>query len=231
MNKLLQKGFSAWLIFIKNKVAGAVMMLVSGIMMFIAALQGKGNDVKTLPLLILLAGAVFTFWGFYRIGYIKSRYDSLKNSDEKQLERRVLVAQILETALYFIVAGLGVFLLMNEAFTDKVLNLMAGGFTVLNGIFGTIYIFKHLENKNFGFYFRIVLTLLEFGMGSFFIIASDSIEVSSYLILGSITTIAGIIEVAHVITRENLESVVKDGKGMINAFKSTPNEKDKDEDE
>ena len=228
MNKLLRRAGNAWLIFIKNKVAGAVMMLVSGVMMFIAAINGKGNDTKTLPLLILLAGAVFTFWGFYRAGYIKSNYDKMKNRTEKQAERRTLILQYLETAIYFIVAILGVFLLMNEAFTDKVLNLMAGGFTILNGIFGVIYIYKHRENRTFGWKFRIFLTLLEFGMGIFFVAASDSIEVGSYMILGSITTVAGTIEVFHAITRKNLEDVVKDGKNMINAFKDKPNDEDGD---
>ena len=117
---------------------------------------------------------------------------------------------------------------MDEAFTDKVLNLMAGGFTILNGIFGVIYIYKHRENRTFGWKFRIFLTLLEFGMGIFFVAASDSIEVGSYMILGSITTVAGTIEVFHAITRKNLEDVVKDGKNMINAFKDKPNDEDGD---
>lgn len=222
MNKLLKRAGNAWLIFIKNKVAGAIMMLVSGIMMFIAALNGKGNDTKTLPFFILLAGVVFAFWGFYRIGYVKSNYEKSVTREEKQAERRTLLSQIGETLLYVIVAALGIFLLMNESFTDKILNLMAGGFTILNGVFGVIYIFKHLDNKNFGWKFRIGLTLVEFGMGLFFIFASDSIEVSSYAILGSITTVAGIIEVFHAITRENLENTIRDGRDMINAFKDEP---------
>ena len=228
MNKLLQKGFSAWLIFIKNKIAGAVMMLISGVMMFIAALNGKGNDTKTLPLLILIAGAVFTFWGFYRIGFIKNSYDEAKTREQKQIERSTLIMQIFETTLYLIVATLGVFLLMNEAFTDKVLNLMAGSFTILNGIFGVIYILKNADNKNFGWKFRIVLTLVEFGMGLFFIINSSSIKVESYMILGSITTIAGVIEVFHAMTRKNIADAVKDSKDMINAFKDEPNDEDGD---
>lgn len=218
MNKLLKKSFNAWLIFIKNKVAGAAMMFVSGLMMLIAALNGKGNDTKTLPLLILIAGAAFTFWGFYKIGYLKSDYDKEKNRSEKQNLRNTLIVQVLETLLYFIVAALGVFLLRNENFTDKVLNLIAGGFSILNGIFGVIYIFHHLDNKNFGWKFRIGLTLLEFGMGAFFIINSDSIEVTNYMVLGAITTIAGVIEIFHSITRENLENTIKDGKDMIKAF-------------
>jgi len=222
MNKLLKRGINAWLIFIKNKVAGAVMMLVSGIMMFIAALNGKGNDTKTLPFFILLAGMIFAFWGFYRIGYIKSKYEDSETREEKQLEHHALFSQIGETSLYLIVVTLGVFLLMNESFTDKILNLMAGGFTILNGVFGVIYLIKHKDNKNFGWKFRVGLTLVEFIMGFFFIFASSSIDVGSYMILGSITTIAGIIEVAHAMTRENLENTVRDGKDMIKAFKDEP---------
>jgi uncharacterized membrane protein HdeD (DUF308 family) len=228
MNKLLKRAGNAWLIFIKNKVAGAVMMLISGIMMFIAAINGKGNDTKTLPFFILLAGAIFAFWGFYRIGYIKSNYESAESREEKQLERRVLISQIGETLLYLIVAALGVFLLMNESFTDKILNLMAGGFTILNGVFGILYILKHKDNKNFGWKFRIGLTIVEFAMGIYFIFASDSIGVSSYAVLGSITTIAGIIEVFHAMTRQNLEDAVRDGKDMIKAFKDDSVDEDGD---
>ena len=188
----------------------------------------KEMTQKPLPLLILIAGAVFTFWGFYRIGFIKNSYDEAKTREKKQIERSNLIMQIFETALYLIVAALGVFLLMNEAFTDKVLNLMAGSFTILNGVFGIIYIFKNADNKNFGWKFRIVLTLVEFGMGLFFIINSSSIKVESYMILGSITTIAGVIEVFHAMTRKNIADAVKDSKNMINAFKDEPNDEDGD---
>ena len=52
MNKLVKRGFNVWLIFIKNRIASSIMMLMSGVMMFIGALQGKGNDTMTLPLAI-----------------------------------------------------------------------------------------------------------------------------------------------------------------------------------
>ena len=37
--------------------------------------------------------------------------------------------------------------------------------------------------------------------------------------MGSMTTVAGIIEIAHAITRENIENAVKDSKNIIKAFK------------
>lgn len=228
MNKLLKRVGNAWLIFIKNKIAGAVMMLISGVMMFIAAMNGNGNDTKTLPLLILIAGLIFSLWGFYRIGYLKSDYDKIEDREEKQLERKMLIFQILESGIYLIVTTLGVFLLMNESFTDKILNLMAGGFTILNGVFGIIYVVKHRENKTFGWKFRIALTIVEFIMGLFFIIKSDSIAVESYAILGSITTIAGIIEVFHAITRENIENAVKDSRNIVRALKDEREDEDSD---
>ena len=218
MNKLLKRAGNAWLIFIKNKVAGAVMMLVSGVMMFIAALNGKGNDTKTLPSVIALFGFVFALWAFYRVGYIKSNLDRIHDREEKALEREVFYLQIFEAVIYLAITAVGVLLFVNESFTDKILNLMAGGFTILNGVFGVIYVLKHQDNKNFGWKFRIGLTAVEFIMGIYFIFASDSIGVNSYLILGTITTIAGVIEVFHAITRENIESSIQDSKNIVKVF-------------
>ena len=219
MNKLLKRGVNAWLIFIKNKVAGAVMMFISGLMMAIAGFNGNGNDTKTLPSVIALFGFVFTLWAFYRIGYIKSNYDRIKDREEKVLERKVLITQILEAALYLIIVAVGVFFYVNESFTNKVLDLMCGFFSILNAVFGCIYIYKKRENKNFGWKFRVGLTIVEFGMGLFFIFASDSINSVGYAIMGSITTVAGIIEIAHAITRENIENTVSDSKDIVRILK------------
>ena len=218
MNKLLKRAGNAWLIFIKNKVAGAVMMLVSGVMMFIAALNGKGNDTKTLPSVIALFGFIFALWAFYHVGCIKSNLDHIRDREEKTLERKVFYLQIFEAAIYLAITAVGVLLFINESFTDKILNLMAGGFTILNGVFGVIYVLKHQDNKTFGWKFRIGLTAVEFIMGIYFIFASDSIGVNSYMILGSITTIAGVIEVFHAITRENIESSIQDSKDIVKVF-------------
>lgn len=219
MNKLLKRGVNAWLIFIKNKVAGAVMMFISGLMMAIAGFNGNGNDTKTLPSIIALFGFVFTLWAFYRIGYIKSNYDRIKDREEKVLERKVLITQIFEALLYLAIVAVGVFFFVNESFTNKVLDLMCGFFSILNGVFGCIYIYKKRENKNFGWKFRVGLTVVEFGMGIFFIFASDSINSVGYAIMGSITTVAGIIEIAHAITRENIENTVSDSKDIVRILK------------
>jgi uncharacterized membrane protein HdeD (DUF308 family) len=220
MNKLLQRGVNAWLIFIKNKLAGAFMMFISGLMMAIAGFNGNGNDTKMLPSVIALVGFVLSLWAFYRIGYIKSNFDKLEDREEKVIERKVLIFQIVEAVIYLLVTALGVFFFVNENFTNKVLDLMCGGFTILNGVFGCIYIYKNRERKNFGWKFRIGLTVLEFGMGIYFIIASNSINATGYAIMGSMTTIAGIIEVTHAITRQNIEDAVKDSKDIVKALKS-----------
>lgn len=220
MNKLLQRGVNAWLIFIKNKLAGAFMMFISGLMMAIAGFNGNGNDTKMLPSVIVLVGFVLSLWAFYRIGYIKSNLDKLEDREKKIIERKVLIFQIVEAVIYLLVTALGVFFFVNENFTNKVLDLMCGGFTILNGVFGCIYIYKNRERKNFGWKFRIGLTVLEFGMGIYFIIASNSINATGYAIMGSMTTIAGIIEIAHAITRQNIEDAVKDSKDIVKALKS-----------
>ena len=196
------------------------MMFISGLMMAIAGFNGNGNDTKMLPSVIALVGFVLSLWAFYRIGYIKSNFDKLENREEKVIERKVLIFQIVEAVIYLLVTALGVFFFVNENFTNKILDLMCGGFTILNGVFGCIYIYKNREKKNFGWKFRIGLTVLEFGMGIYFIIASNSINATGYAIMGSMTTIAGIIEVAHAITRQNIEDAVKDSKDIVKALKS-----------
>ena len=196
------------------------MMFISGLMMAIAGFNGNGNDTKMLPSVIALVGFVLSLWAFYRIGYIKSNFDKLKDREEKVIERKVLIFQIIEAVIYLLITALGVFFFVNENFTNKVLDLMCGGFTILNGVFGCIYIYKNRERKNFGWKFRIGLTVLEFGMGIYFIIASNSINATGYAIMGSMTTIAGIIEVAHALTRQNIEDAVKDSKDIVKALKS-----------
>ena len=194
-------------------------MFISGLMMAIAGFRGNGNDTKTLPSVIALSGVILTFWAFYRLGYIKSNMDRLKDREAKILERKVFYSQVLETAIYLLITALGVYLFINETFTNTILDLMCGGFTILNGVFGAIYVYNRQENKTFSWKFRFGLTALEFAMGLYFIFASGEIGAQMYLFMGSITTIAGIIEIGHAITRENLENTVKDGRDIIKAFK------------
>lgn len=219
MNQLVVKGFNAYKIFLKNKLATSIMMLVSGVMMLIAAINGHGNDTKTLPSLITVVGVVLAFWSFYRIGYIKSGYDKQSDRAKKTVERQAFFSQILETLIYVAVAGLGFFLILNEGFTNKVLNLMSGGFTILNGVFGTIYVYKNRENKNPKWKFRVVLTVVELVVGIYFIIASDSVETAGFIIMGTLTTIAGSIEVFSSLTKESLRDTLQDGKEIVETLK------------
>lgn len=219
MNKFVKRGLKAYNIFLKNKLAASLMMLIPGIMMTIAAIQGNGNDTKTLPLMILLAGAVFSFWAFYRLGYIKANIDKMDESPQKKASWRIFFSQIAESLIYLFVAALGVFLLMNEHFTNKILNLMAGGFTTFNGVLGLINAYKKRDEKTFGWKFKLFLTLFELGFGIYFIIASDSINIKSYLVMGIITTIAGAIEVFSSLNEKTIKDTIEDGKNIAKTLK------------
>ena len=221
MNKLVKRGLSAYKIFLKNKVASSIMMLMAGAMMFIAALNGHGNDTKSLPTLITSLGTILTLLAVYNLGYTKSSLDKFKsdNREEKDLTRKAFFSQIIETLVYMLVAGLGIFLLSNEGFTNKILNLMAGGFTILNGVLGAINAYKNRENKDFRWKLMLVLVIYELIVGPYFIIASDSISINGYIIMGALTTIAGIIEVISVFTKENLKGTLNDGKKIVHIMK------------
>lgn len=99
------------------------MMFISGLMMAIAGFNGNGNDTKMLPSVIVLVGFVLSLWAFYRIGYIKSNFDKLEDREEKIIERKVLIFQIVEAVIYLLVTALGAFFFVNENFTNKVLDL------------------------------------------------------------------------------------------------------------
>ena len=223
MNKLVKRGFSAYKIFLKNKLAMSLMMLFSGIMMFIAAINGHGNDTKTLPLVITIAGAVFSFWGFYRLGYMKSNYDHL-NAEQStaKAEKKLLFFQVLEASLYVVVAVLGIILLTNEGLVNKVLNLMAGGFTTFNGVLGAISAYRNRNNKDFRWKFMLVLMVIELIVGPYFIFASDSINsenTAAFIIMGCLTMVAGTIEVISALTMETIKNTVKDGRDIVRIIK------------
>ncbi|MBR6961649.1 hypothetical protein IKH79_02690 [Candidatus Saccharibacteria bacterium] len=225
MNKLVKRGLKAYNIFLKNKLAASLMMFIPGLMMTFAAIQGNGNDTKTLPLMILLAGAVFSFWGFFRLGYSKCVIDRPIKEDDRGGWRRDFFLLMLETILYLIIAALGVYLLMNESLTNRILNLMAGGFTTFNGVMGAIRAFKGRDNKDFRWKFMLVLTLFELGWGIFFLINSESINIGSYLIMGIITSVAGLIEVISCLNAKTLKDTLEDGKEIVKTMKSdTPKE-------
>lgn len=227
MNKLVKRGLSAYKIFLKNKLVASIMMLSSGIMMFIAALNGKGNDTYSLPILITSLGTILTLWAVYRLGYLKSNYDKAKNTDA-EIKKREIFMQILETLVYMVVAGLGVFLLSNQEFTNKVLNLMAGFFTTLNGVLNIVTIYKNRENKDFSWKFRVVLMVFELILGPFFLINSDSIDIPGYIIMGALTTVAGIVEIISGTTKESIRGTVNDGKDIVRIMKTGKKKSDDD---
>ena len=233
MNKLVKRGLSAYKIFLKNKFVASIMMLSSGIMMFIAALNGKGNDTYSLPILITSLGTVLTLWATYRLGYLKSEYDGFKGTEEC-VKKREIFAQIVEGLVYAAIAGIGVFLLSNQNFTDKALNIMAGFFTTLNGVLNIFTLYKTRENKNLRWEIRVVLMVFELILGPFFIINSDGLDIGWYIVMGALTTVAGVIEVITVSTKENLRGTINDGKEIVRIIKNgkaLPEETEDEEEE
>ena len=225
MDKMVKRGLSAYKIFLKNKLVASIMMLSSGVMMFIGAIQGKGNDVYSLPILITSLGVALTLWSACKLGYLKCEYDHYKGTEDR-VKKREIFAQIIEGLVYAAVAGVGVFLLSNHQFTDKALNLMAGFFTTLNGVLNIFNVYKGRENKTLRWEFRLVLMVFELILGPFFIINSDGLEVGWYIVMGALTTVAGIIEILTVSTKENIKGTINDGKNIVHIMKT--GEKDPD---
>lgn len=219
MSKLLKRGFSIYKIFLKNKIAMSIMMLVSGIMMFIAALQGKGNDTLAMPLGITSVGALITFWSFYRVGYIKSDMDKIENNNERALQKMAFFTQIGETLIYLVVAAVGVYLLLNQSLVNRVLNLMAGGFTTLNGVIGVVKIIRRYKQRDVRFWFKLVLTVVELVLGPYFLICCDTVEGGWYLAMGALTMVAGTIEVIAALTPESIRNTMQDGKDIVRILK------------
>lgn len=219
MNKLVKRGLKAYSIFLKNKIAASLMMFIPGVMMTIAAINGNGNDLKSLPLMILLAGEIFSFWSLYRIGYIKANLDKMEDEDERKAAWKIFLLQIGEGLIYLSIAAIGVYLLINEDLTNRILNLMAGFFTTLNGVLGAIKVVKGRDNKNFAWKFKIFLTAFELGFGIYFLIANANIGINSYFVMGMITTIAGAIEVASCFNAETLHDTLEDGKDIVETMK------------
>ena len=220
MSELLKRGFNIYKIFLRNKLAMSLMMFIPGLMMFIGALNGHGNNTVMMPLGITTVGAVITFWSFYRIGYLKSNCDRLTTSAEQKASRYDIAMQIGETLLYLAVTAVGIFLLLNQSFTDQVLNLIAGFFTTLNGIVGAIYVYKHRDHRDFRLYFKIVLTVIELGFGLYFIFASRHIELGWFTAMGALTVIAGAIEVISAISPDTMKSTLEDSKNIVKIIKN-----------
>ena len=231
MNKIVQRGLKAYNIFLKNKVAASLMMFIPGVMMTVAAINGNGNDTKSLPLMILAAGEIFSFWSLWRLGYIKANIDKMDESETKAAAWRIFFLQIAECSLYLLIAALGIYLLINENLTNMILNLMSGFFTTLNGVLGAIKVFKTRENKTFGWKFKIGLTLFELGFGIYFLLAHANIGISSYLFMGILTSVAGAIEVASCFNLKTLEETLQDGKDIVETMKGNEIEEHQDAEE
>ena len=219
MNKLVKRGLKAYNIFLKNKIAASLMMFIPGVMMTIAALNGNGNDLKSLPLMILIAGEIFSFWSLWRLGYIKANLDKMEDEDERKAAWKIFLLQCGEAAIYLLIASLGVYLLINEDLTNRILNLMAGFFTTLNGVLGAVKVVKGRDNKNFAWKFKLFLTLFELGFGIYFLIAHADINIKSYLVMGIITAVAGAIEVASCFNAKTLKDTLEDGREIVDTMK------------
>ena len=220
MNKILERGFGVYKIFLKNKLAASMMMLVSGVLMTISAVNGHGNDTKTLPTLITAAGVLFSLWAFYRLGYLKSDRDRLKDEAEKALLGRTLGLQSLEALLYIAVTAVGIYLLMNETLVNLMLNFITGGFTIFNGIMGTISLVKRRKERNWRWGVRLVLTLVELGFGTYFIVSASSVDTKGLLVMGILTAVAGLTEIITVASVETLKNTVADGKAAVRVIKT-----------
>jgi len=219
MNKLVKRGLKAYNIFLKNKIAASLMMFIPGVMMTIAALNGNGNDLKSLPLMILIAGEIFSFWSLWRLGYIKANLDKMEDEDERKAAWKIFFLQCGEAAIYLLIASLGAYLLINEDLTNRILNLMAGFFTTLNGVLGAVKVVKGRDNKNFAWKFKLFLTLFELGFGIYFLIAHADINIKSYLVMGIITAVAGAIEVASCFNAKTLKDTLEDGREIVDTMK------------
>lgn len=220
VNTLLKRGLSAYIIFVKNKLAVSLMMLVSGAIMAIAALNGHGNDTKTLPIIITAAGVIFSLWSFYKIGYIKANYDKAEDKAQKSVEWRLIALQIIESLAYIIVTVAGVYLLLNESLVDTILNLMVGIFTTFNGIMGVVSLIKRLNNRDWRWVIRLILTIFELVVGPYFIISSSTIDVTGLAVMGILTAIAGLIEVVAAFSAQALKDTFKDGKDIVRTLKT-----------
>jgi len=219
MNKLVKRGIKAYNIFLKNKIAASLMMFIPGVMMTIAALNGNGNDLKSLPLMILIAGEIFSFWSLWRLGYIKANLDKMEDIEERRAGWKIFFLQVGEAAIYLFIAAVGVYLLINETLTNIILNLMAGFFTTLNGVLGAVKVVKGRDNKNFAWKFKIGLTVFELAFGIYFLIAHADINIQSYFVMGLITSVAGAIEVASCFNAKTLKDTLEDGREIVDTMK------------
>ncbi len=220
MSELLKRGFSIYKIVIQNKLVAAIMMFISGVMMTISGFTGKGNNTTVMPVALIIVGSALTLWGAYQIGFLRANLLSAQGTEEKSAKKRALLAMSVESVVYFLLILLGIFLLTHKQLMNTALNIMAGVFTILNGIFGAIYLVKNRNKIDTVWKFKIILTLLEFILGCYFIISSETINLNMFIFLGTLTAVAGTLEIILTASRESLKNTVKDGKSILNTIKS-----------
>ena len=63
------------------------------------------------------------------------------------------------------------------------------------------------------------LTIIEFGLGAYFIFMSDTINNVGLGVMGVITTIAGLIEVGSSLRKEVIQKTVQDGRDIVKILK------------
>jgi uncharacterized membrane protein HdeD (DUF308 family) len=143
----------------------------------------------------------------------------MEDGDERKAGWKLFFLQCGEAAIYLLIASLGVYLLINEDLTNRILNLMAGFFTTLNGVLGAVKVVKGRDNKNFAWKFKLFLTLFELGFGIYFLIAHADINIKSYFVMGLITSIAGAIEVASCFNAKTLKDTLEDGREIVDTMK------------
>ncbi len=220
MNKYVKRGLSAYIIFLRNKLAACILMLMGGIMLTIGAFTGNGNDTKTLPTMIAIAGSAFLICGVYRIGYLKAELKSLNDEDEQNEKLWQLIFQVGETIIYLLIALFGIFLLLNSVVTNRLLNIMTGGFTILNGVIGIINVIKKREkHATFGWKFMLGLAIIELTLGTYFLFMPDDVNTAILGVVGIITIIAGVIEVITSLRRDVIEKTIQDGKDIVKVLK------------
>ena len=220
MSGLLKRGMKAYMIFLQNKLVACTMMLMSGIMMTISGFNGNGNDTKTIPTFIILIGAALSLWTSYRVGYIHANIKQEQSERQTKVSKKALIITVLETILCLLVVCLGVFLINNEQLMNTVLNIMAGGFSILNGVFGVIYLVQNRQNIDNVWKFKIILTVLEFALGIYFILTAQTIGLTAIILLGILTTVAGTLEMILTLSVDSLKGVVKDGKDIVKTLKN-----------
>ena len=165
-----------------------------------------------------LSQAILNF-GFDGFILANGAHVVVKDEKEKSLQKMAIFMQAMENIIYLVVLALGIMLLLNQDLMNRVLNLMAGGFTTLNGVLGASNTFKKREHRDFWWWFKLALTVIELILGPYFVICCDSVEGGWFIAMGALTMVAGTIEVISALTPESIRSTMNDGKEIVSIIK------------